>query len=69
VIGEGDAVILKTITPPKIEEFWFSDRIGRERALILTTFWYAGFSLLNALVWNRLGCSSLGYSLELDSQP
>jgi MFS transporter, putative metabolite:H+ symporter len=29
---------------------WFSDRVGRKRALILTTVWYSGFSLLNALV-------------------
>jgi MFS transporter, putative metabolite:H+ symporter len=34
---------------------WFSDHIGRKRALILTTFWYAGFSLLNALVWEPIG--------------
>jgi MFS transporter, putative metabolite:H+ symporter len=34
---------------------WFSDRIGRKRALILTTVWYAGFSLLNALVWEPIG--------------
>ena len=31
---------------------WFSDRVGRKRALILTTFWYSGFSLLNAFAWN-----------------
>jgi putative MFS transporter len=31
---------------------WFSDRIGRKRALIATTLWYSSFSLLNALVWN-----------------
>jgi putative MFS transporter len=30
---------------------WFSDRVGRKRALILTTVWYAGFSLLNAFAW------------------
>lgn len=29
---------------------WISDRIGRKRALIFTTFWYSAFSLLNALV-------------------
>ncbi len=34
---------------------WISDRIGRKRALVLTTFWYAGFSLLNALVWEPIG--------------
>jgi MFS transporter, putative metabolite:H+ symporter len=34
---------------------WFSDRVGRKRALIRTTFWYAGFSLLNALVWEPIG--------------
>ena len=31
---------------------WISDRIGRKRALILTTLWYSGFSLLNAFAWN-----------------
>lgn len=34
---------------------WFSDQVGRKKALILTTFWYAGFSLLNALVWDPVG--------------
>jgi MFS transporter, putative metabolite:H+ symporter len=34
---------------------WFSDRVGRKRALILTTLWYAGFSLLNAFVWEPTG--------------
>lgn len=34
---------------------WFSDRVGRKRALILTTLWYAGFSLLNALAWEPIG--------------
>jgi putative MFS transporter len=29
-----------------------SDRIGRKRALVIATAWYAGFSLLNAFVWN-----------------
>jgi MFS transporter, putative metabolite:H+ symporter len=29
---------------------WFSDRVGRKRALIFTTIWYAAFSLLNAFV-------------------
>ena len=32
-----------------------SDRVGRKRALVLTTVWYAGFSLLNALVWEPIG--------------
>jgi putative MFS transporter len=31
---------------------WFSDRVGRKRALILTTLWYSGFSLLNAFAWD-----------------
>jgi putative MFS transporter len=31
---------------------WFADRVGRKRALIWTTVWYAGFSLLNAFAWN-----------------
>ena len=31
---------------------WFSDRIGRKRALIATTIWYSGFSLLNAFAWD-----------------
>jgi len=34
---------------------WLSDRIGRKKALILTTLWYAGFSLLNAFVWEPVG--------------
>jgi MFS transporter, putative metabolite:H+ symporter len=34
---------------------WFSDRVGRKRALLLTTLWYATFSLLNALVWEPVG--------------
>jgi MFS transporter, putative metabolite:H+ symporter len=34
---------------------WFSDRVGRKRALIFTTLWYAGFSLLNAFVWELQG--------------
>lgn len=34
---------------------WFSDRVGRKKALILTTIWYSGFSLLNAFVWNTTG--------------
>jgi MFS transporter, putative metabolite:H+ symporter len=31
---------------------WFSDRVGRKRALIVATLWYSGFSLLNAFAWN-----------------
>src|ERR1700691_599767 len=31
---------------------WVSDRFGRKRALLYTTLWYTGFSLLNALPWN-----------------
>ena len=31
---------------------WFSDRLGRKRALIVTTLWYSIFSLLNAFAWN-----------------
>lgn len=31
---------------------WFSDRVGRKRALILATLWYSAFSLLNAFAWN-----------------
>jgi putative MFS transporter len=31
---------------------WLSDRVGRKRALILTTIWYSGFSLLNAFAWD-----------------
>ena len=34
---------------------WFSDRLGRKKALILTTLWYSGFSLLNAAVWGMIG--------------
>jgi MFS transporter, putative metabolite:H+ symporter len=34
---------------------WFSDRLGRKRALILTTTWFAGFSLLNAFVIGPIG--------------
>jgi MFS transporter, putative metabolite:H+ symporter len=34
---------------------WFSDRVGRKKALILTTVWYAGFSLLNAFAWEPKG--------------
>lgn len=31
---------------------WLSDRVGRKRALVLTTLWYSGFSLLNAFAWD-----------------
>jgi putative MFS transporter len=31
---------------------WFSDRVGRKRALIVTTMWYSACSLLNAFVWD-----------------
>jgi MFS transporter, putative metabolite:H+ symporter len=31
---------------------WLSDRVGRKKALILTTIWYAGFSLMNAFAWD-----------------
>jgi len=34
---------------------WFSDRVGRKRALLVTTLWYSTFSLLNACVWNPAG--------------
>ncbi|MGC2331376.1 MAG: MFS transporter, partial [Candidatus Acidiferrales bacterium] len=30
---------------------WLSDRIGRKKALILTTLWYGAASLLDAFVW------------------
>jgi len=34
---------------------WFSDRLGRKRALIATTLWYSGFSLLNAFALGPAG--------------
>ncbi len=34
---------------------WLSDRIGRKKALLLTILCYAGFSMLNALVWEPVG--------------
>ncbi len=34
---------------------WFSDRVGRKRALVLSTVWFSGFSLLNAFVWEPAG--------------
>jgi putative MFS transporter len=33
---------------------WFSDRVGRKRALVLTTAWYSTFSLLNAFAWDTV---------------
>ena len=37
---------------------WFSDRLGRKKALLLTTAWYSGFSLLNAAVQGTIGLSA-----------
>lgn len=37
---------------------WFSDRLGRKKALLLTTAWYSGFSLLNAAVQGTFGLSA-----------
>src|SRR6266849_9579201 len=34
---------------------WFSDRVGRKTALIVATFWFSFFSLLNALAWEPVG--------------
>lgn len=34
---------------------WFSDRVGRKRALISTTLWYSLFSFVNAFAWNPSG--------------
>ena len=34
---------------------WFSDRMGRKRALVLSTVWYSGFSLMNAVVFGPTG--------------
>jgi MFS transporter, putative metabolite:H+ symporter len=34
---------------------WFSDRLGRKKALMVTTLWYSGFSLLNAFAWGPSG--------------
>jgi putative MFS transporter len=34
---------------------WFSDRLGRKRALIATTLWYSGFSLMNAFALGPAG--------------
>lgn len=37
---------------------WFSDRIGRKKALLITTAWYSVFSLLNAGVQGTIGLSA-----------
>ena len=37
---------------------WFSDQLGRKKALLLTTAWYSGFSLLNAAVQGTVGLSA-----------
>jgi predicted MFS family arabinose efflux permease len=34
---------------------WFSDRVGRKRALVVTVAWYSAFSMLNACVWDTKG--------------
>ena len=34
---------------------WFSDRVGRKRALIITTVWFSIFSLLNSIVTGPAG--------------
>src|ERR1700690_1038052 len=34
---------------------WFSDRVGRQKALLLTTVWFSGASLMNAFAWNPAG--------------
>lgn len=34
---------------------WISDRIGRRRALILSTVWFSAASLLNAFAWESIG--------------
>jgi putative MFS transporter len=34
---------------------WFSDKVGRKKALLLTTLWYSAFSLLNAFMWDVPG--------------
>jgi MFS transporter, putative metabolite:H+ symporter len=34
---------------------YISDAIGRKKTLVLTTLWYAGFSLLNGFVWEPVG--------------
>jgi putative MFS transporter len=37
---------------------WFSDQLGRKKALLLMTAWYSGFSLLNAAVEGTRGLSA-----------
>lgn len=37
---------------------WLSDRLGRKKALLITTAWYSGFSLLNAAVQGTMGLSA-----------
>jgi MFS transporter, putative metabolite:H+ symporter len=37
---------------------WFSDQLGRKKALLFTTAWYSGFSLLNAAVQGTVGLSA-----------
>lgn len=37
---------------------WFSDQLGRKKALLLVTAWYSGFSLLNAAVGGTVGLSA-----------
>jgi putative MFS transporter len=34
---------------------WFSDRLGRKRALLITTVWFSSFSLLNSIVLGPRG--------------
>ena len=34
---------------------WFADKVGRKRALILSTLWFSIASLLNALAWEPAG--------------
>ena len=34
---------------------WFSDRVGRKKALLLTTVWFSGASVMNAFAWNSAG--------------
>jgi MFS transporter, putative metabolite:H+ symporter len=34
---------------------WFSDKVGRKKALLFTTVWYSASSLLNAFAWDVPG--------------
>ena len=34
---------------------WFSDKVGRKKALLLTTAWFSASSVLNAFAWNVQG--------------